>query len=228
MPWVAQAETCCPTRCMLLPLPLLISKPTPGSPCAPWPLANRHFAKTLAHNSKTLSQSLQTLHRTASAEGPGALPSVPPELLEYVENGRNPDIYTREFVELVRRGNQLMRGKTRAFGLFRDILAEQMRCAMPELRDDVDRVLEATGGRRGNANTTTATTTTTTDDGNNGSTGLAVGPGSAEGPRGRDTAASAPERADEATASAPLLPPPRPPPTTMTTTTTTTTTTEES
>lgn len=71
---------------------------------------------------------------------------MPPELLEYVENGRNPDIYTREFVELVRRGNQLMRGKMNAFAAFRDVLAEQMASAMPELRDDVARVLEATGG----------------------------------------------------------------------------------
>lgn len=72
---------------------------------------------------------------------------MPPELLEYVENGRNPDIYTREFVELVRRGNQLMRGKVRAFAAFRDVLAEHMAQAMPELRGDVERVLEATGGR---------------------------------------------------------------------------------
>ncbi len=96
--------------------------------------------------SKTLSTSLQTLH--ASAAHPlAALPSVPPELLEYVENGRNPDIYTREFVELVRRGNQLMRGKAAAFDSLRDVLAADMAAAMPELRDDVERVLEATGGK---------------------------------------------------------------------------------
>ena len=71
---------------------------------------------------------------------------MPPELLEYVENGRNPDIYTREFVELVRRGNQLMKGKARAFGSFRDVLAEQMASAMPELREDVKTVVQATGG----------------------------------------------------------------------------------
>jgi mediator of RNA polymerase II transcription subunit 10 len=39
-----------------------------------------------------------------------------------------------------------MRGKQSAFGSFRDVLAEQMSSAMPELRDDVARVLEATGG----------------------------------------------------------------------------------
>lgn len=73
---------------------------------------------------------------------------MPPELLEYVENGRNPDIYTREFVELVRRGNQLAKGKQRAFADFRDVLAEQMAAAMPELREDVARVVDATGGGR--------------------------------------------------------------------------------
>ena len=97
-------------------------------------------------SSKTLSRSLQAIHASASSPHGGALPSVPPELLEYVENGRNPDIYTREFVELVRRGNQLMRGKVRAFAAFRDVLAEQMAQGMPELRADVERVLEATGG----------------------------------------------------------------------------------
>ncbi|KAM0346500.1 hypothetical protein ACHAPU_005565 [Fusarium lateritium] len=94
--------------------------------------------------SKTLSDSLRTLH--ASAAPPHNLPSVPPELLEYVEHGRNPDIYTREFVELVRHGNQLMRGKLNAFGTFRDVLAENITSAMPELRDDVVQVVEATGG----------------------------------------------------------------------------------
>lgn len=39
-----------------------------------------------------------------------------------------------------------MRGKQSAFASFRDVLAEQMSSAMPELRDDVAKVLEATGG----------------------------------------------------------------------------------
>ena len=69
------------------------------------------------------------------------LPNIPPELIKYVEGGRNPDIYTREFLELVRRGNQLMRGKMQAFAVFRDVLAEQIVSAMPELRKDVESVL---------------------------------------------------------------------------------------
>jgi mediator of RNA polymerase II transcription subunit 10 len=70
---------------------------------------------------------------------------VPPEVIEYVEGGRNPDIYTREFVELVQRGNEHMRGKMRAFGSFRDVLAEEIVSAMPELREQVERIVDETG-----------------------------------------------------------------------------------
>ena len=104
------------------------------------------YSKLIENDSKTLSNSLQSLHTAASP--PNILPSVPPELIDYVENGRNPDIYTREFVELVRRGNQLMRGKMQSFGTFRDVLAKNMAKANPELRDDVIKVLEATGGSK--------------------------------------------------------------------------------
>lgn len=98
--------------------------------------------------SKTLSSSLQTVNNTAT-DPSLTLPQVPPELVKYVEGGRNPDIYTREFVELVRRGNQLVRGKMGSFETFRDVLAGEMTSAMPELKGDVDRVLEATGKKAG-------------------------------------------------------------------------------
>lgn len=39
-----------------------------------------------------------------------------------------------------------MRGKESAFRSFRDILAQEMERALPELRDDVRSVVEATGG----------------------------------------------------------------------------------
>lgn len=74
------------------------------------------------------------------------LPYVPPELIQYVDNGRNPDIYTREFVELARKSNQLMKGKIEAFSSFRDVLAGEMRKALPELEADIALVLDKTGG----------------------------------------------------------------------------------
>lgn len=44
--------------------------------------------------------------------------------------------------------NQLARGKSHAFRSFRDVLAREMSSALPEVREDVKRVLEATGGGR--------------------------------------------------------------------------------
>ncbi|KAK4448612.1 mediator complex, subunit Med10, partial [Podospora aff. communis PSN243] len=98
----------------------------------------------LAQDLRTLDASLLTTQRAALRLGPD--PGVPDTLIHYVENGRNPDIYTREFVELVRRLNQLMRGKMRAFTSFRDVLAREMEGALPEVREDVRMVVEATGG----------------------------------------------------------------------------------
>lgn len=40
----------------------------------------------------------------------------------------------------------MMKGKKEAFGSFRDVLAEEMCNVFPELRKDVERVVEATGG----------------------------------------------------------------------------------
>lgn len=71
---------------------------------------------------------------------------MPPEIIDYVDSARNPDIYTREFVELVQRGNQDLKGKREAFAGFRDVLAREMRSAMPECRGEVDRVVTSTGG----------------------------------------------------------------------------------
>ncbi|MCJ1315752.1 RNA polymerase II mediator complex subunit [Xylographa vitiligo] len=82
----------------------------------------------LVRKIKTLTTSLHTLSLSASA-----LPVlVPPEIIAYVEEGRNPDIYTREFVELVQRGNAYVRGKSEALRRFRDALAEEVCSEWPE------------------------------------------------------------------------------------------------
>ena len=64
-----------------------------------------------------------------------------------MESGRNPDIYTREFVELVQKSNEHMKGKTLAFRSFRDVLAEEISSALPALKDQVERVVQEAGGR---------------------------------------------------------------------------------
>ncbi len=40
-----------------------------------------------------------------------------------------------------------MRGKVEAFRSFRDVLAQEISSALPELRDQVERVVQETGGR---------------------------------------------------------------------------------
>jgi len=52
--------------------------------------------------------------------------AVPPEIIEYIENGRNPDVYNREFVEVAQRMNMMLKGKSEAFAMFRDVLAGEI------------------------------------------------------------------------------------------------------
>lgn len=72
---------------------------------------------------------------------------IPVEIIQYVESSRNPDIYTREFVELVMRYNQAHKGRADAFAQFRDILGAEMASAIPEIKGDVRTVVESTGGK---------------------------------------------------------------------------------
>lgn len=86
-----------------------------------------------------LAGSLAILSDDASA-----LPDqIPPEIIDYVDSGRNPDIYTREFVELVQKGNQYLKGRSEALTGFRDALGEEMVKAWPEMKTDVDNVLQS-------------------------------------------------------------------------------------
>ncbi|ERF75003.1 hypothetical protein EPUS_08048 [Endocarpon pusillum Z07020] len=71
---------------------------------------------------------------------------IPPEVIDYVANGRNPDIYTREFVENVQRGNQVLNGKMQAFGTFAELYARETKSAIPELAPAMDRLMEHSGG----------------------------------------------------------------------------------
>ncbi|EKG17022.1 Mediator complex subunit Med10 [Macrophomina phaseolina MS6] len=71
---------------------------------------------------------------------------IPPEIIGYVEDGRNPDIYTRQFAELIQKNNQKLKGKSEAFAQFRDILAQKMIVAFPDMNDDVKRIVRNTGG----------------------------------------------------------------------------------
>ncbi|KAJ5106663.1 Mediator complex subunit Med10 [Penicillium angulare] len=101
---------------------------------------------TLSTHTQETGDPSQSETNTDPSNPPLSSIQLPPEIIDYVDAARNPDIYTREFVELVQRGNQDLKGKREAFAGFRDVLAREMRSAMPECRGEVDRVVSATGG----------------------------------------------------------------------------------
>lgn len=118
-------------------------------------LTNLYFLQIQAYNyngSNTASAMTAEVRRLVdnlqlfSSSATQLTSSVPNEILEYVENGRNPDIYTREFVELVQRFNQTLKGKQEGFREFSEILAEEIRGGVPALSEDVGRVMENGGG----------------------------------------------------------------------------------
>ncbi|EMF17040.1 uncharacterized protein SEPMUDRAFT_76887 [Sphaerulina musiva SO2202] len=88
----------------------------------------------LLQNLKSLSQKAQLLPT-----------HLPVEIINYVENSRNPDIYTREFVELVMRYNQQQKGRSEAYGQYHDILAETIMTAIPDMAADIKSVAAASG-----------------------------------------------------------------------------------
>lgn len=70
---------------------------------------------------------------------------IPLDIINYVEDGRNPDIYTREFVEVVRKMNQYLNGKSLALESFRDTLGNSIKQAFPELSEEVEDIEKRTG-----------------------------------------------------------------------------------
>lgn len=68
----------------------------------------------------------------------------PLDVIQYIENGRNPDVYTREFVELAAKQNQYINGKMTAMFQFQNILGDAIKETYPELAPAVDNVKERT------------------------------------------------------------------------------------
>jgi mediator of RNA polymerase II transcription subunit 10 len=102
-------------------------------------------ATALASEIRTLSSLLTTLHSQTqppnSTSPPLAEAQLPPEIIEYVDAARNPDIYIREFVELVQRGNSYLKGKGEGLASLRDKLASEMVREWPDLEAEVRRVV---------------------------------------------------------------------------------------
>ncbi|GMM48616.1 mediator complex subunit [Pichia kluyveri] len=81
---------------------------------------------------KTLNQLATLANSTENADV-----LIPADLLHYVQDGRNPDVYTREFVEVVRKVNQHLHGRGLAFQNFQSILAASLIQEFPELTQTV-------------------------------------------------------------------------------------------
>lgn len=106
-------------------------------------------ADLLVDKMTDLAQSLNRLQNmtspTASPNNPIHKVRIAPEIVDYVDDGRNPDIFTRDFVENVQRGNAVINGKQKAFKDFSEVFAQVLKEGMPDLTRHVDRVMDNAG-----------------------------------------------------------------------------------
>ncbi|QSL65434.1 hypothetical protein MERGE_002745 [Pneumocystis wakefieldiae] len=69
---------------------------------------------------------------------------IPRDVIDYIEEGRNPDVYTRQFCELVQKDNQYVNGKSIAITDFRNILAQDIKNNFPNIAYEVEKILKNT------------------------------------------------------------------------------------
>ncbi|KAG4300772.1 hypothetical protein PCANB_002879 [Pneumocystis canis] len=70
--------------------------------------------------------------------------TIPQDIIDYIEEGRNPDVYTRQFCELVQKDNQYVNGKSTAITDFRNILAQDIKNNFPNMTNEVEKILNNT------------------------------------------------------------------------------------
>ncbi|AOA63399.1 Subunit of the RNA polymerase II mediator complex [Komagataella phaffii GS115] len=92
----------------------------------------------LSNNINKVVEHLQKLHNTDLN-----IP-IPVDVVNYIEDGRNPDIYTREFVEVVRKLNQFLRGKQLGFKYAQSTLGQKIVNEFPELKEQVENIKKRT------------------------------------------------------------------------------------
>ncbi|KAI8098145.1 mediator complex, subunit Med10 [Gilbertella persicaria] len=66
---------------------------------------------------------------------------VPEEVINFVEHGKNPEIFTQGFVERTATENQFTNGKVAAVKEFKDLLSEEFTKSFPDLYDNADNML---------------------------------------------------------------------------------------
>ncbi|KAI8376658.1 mediator complex, subunit Med10 [Choanephora cucurbitarum] len=68
---------------------------------------------------------------------------IPEEVINFVEHGKNPEIFTQGFVERTATENQFTNGKINAVKEFRELLSEEFTKSFPDLYDNADNMLNA-------------------------------------------------------------------------------------
>jgi mediator of RNA polymerase II transcription subunit 10 len=69
---------------------------------------------------------------------------IPVDVISYIEDGRNPDIYTREFIEVTAKSNARLKGKMQGFAKLRDVLSEKLVKECPRLSESVNDIVRRT------------------------------------------------------------------------------------
>lgn len=69
---------------------------------------------------------------------------IPVDVLTYIEDGRNPDIYTREFVEVTAKLNARLKGKMLGFLRLCDVLGDKLVEEFPHLARGVENIKSRT------------------------------------------------------------------------------------
>jgi mediator of RNA polymerase II transcription subunit 10 len=88
----------------------------------------------LVHKTTHLVEQLSTLEAARdTADYP-----IPIDVISYIEDGRNPDVYTREFVELTAKSNARLKGKMQLFALLRDVLGAKLAAEFPRLAPAIE------------------------------------------------------------------------------------------
>ncbi|CAI5757036.1 unnamed protein product [Candida verbasci] len=67
---------------------------------------------------------------------------IPIDVISYIEDGRNPDIYTREFVEVNAKLNAKLKGKMLGFKKLQNILGDKLGKEFPELNGSIETIKE--------------------------------------------------------------------------------------
>ncbi|KAK6460350.1 mediator of RNA polymerase II transcription subunit 10 [Scheffersomyces coipomensis] len=69
---------------------------------------------------------------------------IPIDVFSYIEDGRNPDIYTREFIEVTAKSNARLKGKMKGFAILRDILGDKLGKEFPRLVENIEDIKRRT------------------------------------------------------------------------------------